>query len=158
MKITRNIPEQLVIENRPWIISLALIAGGLLFFGIGLSIFLSGELMGLFFMMGSIIPFGLLFAFARRVQVLFLKNEGKLIFRRRNLLGGSVVEHPLEEVGEAIVQTSRGNSDGGPTHRVSLVFPKGQSVGTHPITIAYDNFSDHHGMADTINQWLAEAR
>lgn len=156
MKVTRNIPDQLVIENRPWVLCLALIAGGLLFFGIGLSIFMSGELLGLLFMALSSIPFGLLFAFARRVQVLFLKQQAKIVFRRRNLLGSSVVEHDLTEVSEAIVQTSKGSGDGGPTHRVALVIPKGQSEGTYPLTLAYDNFGNHRAMAQTINQWLAQ--
>jgi len=158
MKVTRNIPEQLVIENRPWILALALVAGGLLFFGVGLSIFLGGEALGLLFMALSIVPFAMLFVFARRVQVLFLKPQGKLVFRRRNLLGSTVVEHDLNEVSEAIVQTSQGNGDGGPTHRVALVIPKGQSAGTHPLTLAYDNFGRHDIMAQTINQWLADAR
>jgi len=152
MKVTRNIPEQLIIENRPWVISLALIATGLIFIGIGLSIFLSGELMGLFFMVMGLVPFGLLFAFARRTQALFLGPEGKLIIRRRTLLGGSTIEHRLDEVGKAIVQSSTG--DNGATYRVALIFPEGQSAGTHPLTLAYDNYGDHHGMADTINAWL----
>ncbi|WP_298257902.1 hypothetical protein [uncultured Litoreibacter sp.] len=157
MKITRNLPEQLIVENRPWILSIALVAGGLIFFGIGLSVFLGGETFGLLFMAASVIPFGLLFAFARRVQVLFLKEQGTLTFRRRTLMGASEVQHDLASISEAIVQTSHG-SDGAPTHRVALIIPEGESAGTHPITLAYDNFSDHHGMANTINTWLAQAR
>ena len=152
MKVTRNIPEQLVIENRPWITSLALVAGGLLFIGIGLSTFLSGELMGLFFMVMGLVPFGMLFAFSRRTQILFLKPEGKLVIRRRTLLGRSEVEHGLDEIGEAIVQSSSG--DNGATYRVALIFPEGQSAGIHPLTLVYDNFGGHDGMADTINAWL----
>ncbi|SFR59006.1 hypothetical protein [Litoreibacter janthinus] len=156
MKVTRNIPEQLVIENRPWVISLALVAGGLLFIGIGLSIFLSGELMGLVFMGLGLIPFGMLFAFARRTQVLFLGPEGKVIIRRRSLLGGSTIEHRIDEVSEAIVQSSTG--DKGTTYRVALSFPHGQSAGIHPLTLVYDNFSDHRGMANIINSWLTAHR
>lgn len=157
MKVTRNIPEQLIIENRPWVISVALIAGGLLFLGIGLSIFLSGEMWGLFFMAASLIPFGLLFAFARRTQVLFLKTDGTLVFRRRTLIGSSSITHRLDEVSNAIVETSH-SSNGGPTHRVALVFNSGQSAGTHPLTLAYDNFGKHHETAHEINAWLAQAR
>ena len=153
MKVTRNLPEQLIIENRPWVVSLALVAGWLLFFGIGLSIFLSGDLMGLIFMVASVVPVILLYFFARRTQVLFLGPQGTLTIRRKTLLGSSTVEHRLHEVDRAIVQTST-SSDGGATYRVALVFPDGQSAGTHPLTLAYTNFGDHHAMADTINAWL----
>lgn len=153
MKVTRNLPEQLIIENRPWVISLALVAGWALFFAIGLSIFLSGQPMGLIFMAASVIPLILIYFFARRTQVLFLRPEGQLIIRRKTLLGSSQVVHELNEVDHAIVQQSS-TKDGGATYRVALVFPEGQSAGTHPLTLAYSNFSDHHGMADTINAWL----
>ncbi|MEP3346831.1 MAG: hypothetical protein ABJN34_09350 [Litoreibacter sp.] len=155
MKITRNNPEQLIIENRPWVVSLGLVAGGLVFLGIGLMIVLNGELLGLTFMGGSLLPFGMLFIFARRVQVLFLRTEGKLVFQRRSLLGSTKVEHQLNEISEAIVQTSHGTGDSGPTHRVALVFSEGQSAGTHPLTMSYDNFSNHDQTASTINLWLA---
>ncbi|SHE97252.1 hypothetical protein SAMN05444273_103311 [Litoreibacter ascidiaceicola] len=156
MKVTRNLPEQLIVENRPWVVSLALVGGWLLFFGIGLSILLSGQAMGLIFMAASFIPVVLLYFFARRTQALFLRSEGKLVIRRKTLLGGSVVEHQLHEVQNAIVQASH-TKKGGTTYRVALVFPEGQSAGIHPLVFAYDNFSDHHGIADTINQWLTQA-
>ncbi|RLJ60716.1 hypothetical protein BCF46_0919 [Litoreibacter meonggei] len=152
MKVTRNIPEQLIVENRPWITSLVLAAGGLLFIGIGISTFLSGELMGLVIMVIGLGPLGMLVPFSRRTQALFLRPEGKLIIRRRSLLGGSVIEHSLDEIGQAIVQSSSGDS--GDTHRVALIFPDGQSAGIHPLTQVYDNFGDHQVMANTINAWL----
>lgn len=156
MKITRNIPDQLIIENTPWVLSLLLGLGGLLFVAIGLSLQVNGIPWGLAFVAASLIPFGLLLAFARRLQILFLRPEREVIIRRRSLLSRSSVTHDLSDVHEAIVQSSRANNS--TTYRVALNLTRGQSAGIHPLTLSYDNFNDHARTVTTINAWLAQAR
>ena len=49
MKITRNLPEQLILDHTPWLFSLIFGGMAFLFFGIGLALMMSGEFFGLIF-------------------------------------------------------------------------------------------------------------
>lgn len=166
MKVTRNTPDQLIVERTPWLLSLLLVLGGLVFLGVGLSILLDGRAhrsaaeawgLGGIFMFFALILFGLLIPFSRRTQVLFLRDPGTVTLRTRSLLGRREVVHRLDEVSRAVVQERR-DSDGDRTYRVSLEIDDGQSAGTHPLTIVYDNVTDHEGLAHKTNAWLDSAR
>ena len=155
MKITRNIPDQLIIENTPWVMSILLVLGGILFLAIGYFLYRDGIAWGLLFCLGSLIPFGLLLAFARRTQILFLRPDNQLVIRRRSLLDSSSVVHLLSDLQDAILQTNISN-DRSTTYRVALNFSAGESAGLHPLTLSYDNFNDHEQTVSTINAWLAQ--
>lgn len=166
MKVTRNTSEQLIIERTPWLLSLLLLAGGMAFMGFGLTSLrdrlLQGNASEAFgfggiFIFFGLIALGLLIPFARRTQVLFLRGPGTLTLRTRSLLGRREVVHRLDEVSRAIVQEKR-DSDGDRTYRVCLEFDEGQSAGTHPLTIVYDNVTDHASVARKINAWLDSTR
>lgn len=158
MKITRDTPEQLIVENRPWLMGLLLIGFTLVFVGVGIGLLVSGEWMGLIFGLGGG-GIGLLafWAFVRRTQVIFHRGQGYCERRERSLTGMQVVRHRLDEISRAVVEESR-SSKGSTTRRTTLVIEQGESAGRHPITKAYDNFNRHRRIAARINDWLAEAR
>ncbi|MEM9584638.1 MAG: hypothetical protein AAGA08_16125 [Pseudomonadota bacterium] len=155
MKITRHTPEHLIISENPIWIAVLLVFMGLVFLGFGLGLIFTGEWLGLFPVVMSLMPFGFLFIFVRRVQVIFNGPEGTLTVQRKNLHRAFTVVHDLADVSEADLETSRG--DKGAVHRVTLVLT-GESAGRHPITQAYSNVGNHRGAADAINQWLAAHR
>ncbi|WP_299300979.1 hypothetical protein [uncultured Litoreibacter sp.] len=155
MKITRNTPEQLIVGENPVWVAVLLVSMGMIFLGIGLSITLSGELMGLIFAAASLLPFSFLFIFVRRVQLIFEASKGTLTIQRKNLRAATTVVHDLTDVQGAELETSHG--DNSRLYRVTLVLT-GQSAGRHPITQAYSNVGNHQGVHDAINAWLDSLR
>jgi hypothetical protein len=156
MKVTTDTAEMLIIDDRPVILGLALIAFILVFVGIGLGLLLSGEWSGLLFaLIGGGLGFLALWAFVRRVQVVFLRPDGWVELRRKNLFGGSRLRLALDEIDGAVIEESS-SSDGGATYRVALV-AHGESAGHHPLTLAYSNVGHPHEVAAKINAWLGVA-
>ena len=151
MKVTRDTPQHLIVgENPVWV---GLLTGGLafIFTAISLTLVLSGELFGLFFLVGTCVGLLTMFLFVRRVQLIFDRDAGTLTIQRKNLRRASQVEHLLSEVDRAELE---GN---GNMLRVVLIMT-GQSAGRHPLTQAYSNVGDHHNVAGAINRWLRNMR
>lgn len=158
MKITSDTPDLLVIDDRPLFIGIALGVFILIFVGIGLAMLLDGLWAGLIFIIvGGGLGLGAFWAFVRRVQVVFHRPEAWVEFRRRNLFGGSRVRHRLDEIDRAEIEETT-SSEGNVLARVVLVIERGQSVGRHPITLAYSSGSAHLHIAEAINRWLDAVR
>ncbi len=154
MKITTDTPDLLIIDDRPLFLGIILVLFILVFAAIGLGLTFSGMAWGLIFVViGGGMGFGLFWAFVRRVQVVFHRPDGYVEFRRRNIFGASRVRHALHEIDRAEIEESH-SSEGGTTWRVVLVIERGQSVGRHPITLAYSSGTGHHETAAAINRWL----
>lgn len=156
MKVTRNTPNQLIIEERPWIAGAALVIMMLVMLGIGLDMILSGNPFGLLVMAAMVIPLLFIFIFVRRVQVVFHRPEGWVEIRRQNIHRRSTVRHSLSEISSASVDTS--HSGDSPTHRVILHILDGQSAGDHPLTQYLVSGNGSHRAAEAINDWLAQSR
>lgn len=158
MKITADTPDLLIVEDRPILLGLGLIAFILIFVGVGVGLVLSGESWGsIFALFGGGMGLVAFWAFVRRAQVVFHRPEGWVEIRRKNLFGSSRVRFDLADISRAEVATSRG-SEGGATYRVVLVIDRGQSVGRHPVTLAYSSGASHHIVEAKINDWLGKAR
>ena len=158
MKITHHTDTLLIVEDRPMLIGILIIMFVLIFVGVGLSMVLSGEWAGLFFIFGGG-SMGLLsfWAFVRRAQAVFSVDQNSVDLRERTIFRYKSVRHSLKEISRAIVEVSH-SGDNGPTRRLALQIDAGQSAGTHPVTLAYSNYGKHHAVADTINAWLDSAR
>lgn len=158
MKITTDTPDLLIVEDRPILLGLGLIVFIMIFVGIGIGLMLSGEGWGITFtLIGGGLGFLAFWALVRRVQVVFHRPENWVEFRRKNILSGSRVRHALSDISRAEVESSHG-SEGSTTYRVVLVFDRGQSLGRHPITLAYSSGSSHHLIQAKINNWLGKTR
>lgn len=157
LKVTADTPDLLILDDKPLLIGAMLIVFILVFLGAGFMIVMSGEPLGILFgLFGGGMGLAAFAVFVRRVQVVFHRAEGYVELRRRNLFGGSRVRHDLSEIARAEIEESRSN-DGGPLWRVVLVIEEGQSVGRHPVTLAYSNGRGHQRAADAINRWLDAA-
>jgi len=158
LKITADTPELLILDDKPLFLGVMLIVFILVFVGAAAMIVMSGEPWGILFgLFGGGMGLAAFAVFVRRVQVVFHRPEGYVEFRRRNIFGGSRVRHRLEEIARAELEESR-SDDGGPLWRVVLVIEEGQSVGRHPVTLAYTNGRGHQRAAEAINRWLDAAR
>lgn len=158
MKVTTDTPELLIVESRPVFLAIGLVVFILLFVGIGFAVMAAGEWWGIVFpVFGGGLGLVGLWAFVRRVQVVFHRPDAYVELRRRNLFGASRVRYGLAEIDHAEIEESH-SSESGTTYRVVLVIERGQSTGRHPLTLAYSSGAGHQIAADTINRWLEAAR
>ncbi|MEM6305267.1 MAG: hypothetical protein AAF744_11130 [Pseudomonadota bacterium] len=155
MKVLRDTPEQLIIENNPIWLAVFLTGFALIFLGIGLFTMSTDFWLGLAFVAGGVLA-GTVFliSFVRRTQVIFDRPQNRVEMRRRSLLGYSTRSWALEHFARADVQSSR--SDNSTTYRAVMVFDGGMDAGTHPITLVYSSGSGAQRACDAINRWLAQ--
>ncbi len=158
MKVIRDTPKQLIIENNPIWLAVFISVFGLVFMGISL-VMLSEEFwVGCAFLMtGLVVIVAFNLAFTRRTQFIF-DGPGNLVeMRRKSLLGFSKHRWALEHLDGAIVQSSR--SDKTTTYRAALVFGGGMDAGavpgTVPVTFAYSSGKGADLAANAVNRWLA---
>lgn len=154
MKVTRDTPEQLIVENNPILLAIFVSVFGLIFVGIGLANIAEDFSMGLLFILGGLI-FGVGFnmIFVRRTQLILDAPRNLIELRRRSWIRYSAMTWELRYLDRAIVQTS--HSGDTPTHRAALIINGGMDVGTHPITLVYSSGSGAKRAADAINRWHA---
>ncbi len=161
MKITRDTPDQLILENKPWVIGALMIFMFVVFTGAGLMAIASGEILfgALFALLGGGVSAGCFAAFVRRTMVIFDRPGGTINLRRKGVFGMTDVTHELRHLDRAVVQTSHStDSDGhsSTTHRCAIILNGGMSAGTHPLTLVYSSGSGADRAADAINRWLRQ--
>jgi hypothetical protein len=158
MKIVRNTPEQLIIEETPWVLGIMLVFFILAFVGPGLFLVTQGEVIGLFFAAvgGGLGVMGLV-VFVQRVQVILDTTTDEVIVRRRSVLRYTQEVHPLSELAEAQLDTTRG-SKGTIMNRPVLIFDRGMSAGPLPIIASYTSGQGPRRAVSAINGWLQATR
>ena len=148
MKVTRNTPARLIIEDRPMLISIML---GLFFLGTltgALFSWAAGEMfVALFFTAFTAFIALFIFVFVRRVQVIFDRLTDTITFRARNFRNYSETVYPLHELSHA-------EKHGYDTARCVLIFDKGMSAGEHPLTAYSTSGPAPQRVTDAINAWL----
>lgn len=150
MKITTHTPDLLIVEDRPWLIGLAMTGFTLFIVVAGVATWADGNpVKGVFILLlAALAGGGGFWAFVRRSQAVFHRPEGWVELRSRTVTGPSRVRHKLSEIDAALVE------DYSDSHRVVLRIPSGESEGRHPITPVYTSGSHHEAIAATINDWL----
>ena len=154
MKITRDVPQQLIVENNPVWLAILVSAFGLVFFAIGMSTLGSEPMTGLIFMLGGLgMALGFNMIFIRRTQLILDAGRGQIELRRRGWINHTVMTWELRYLERALVQTSRsGDTD---THRAALVISGGMDAGVHPITLVYASGGGARRAVEAINRWHA---
>ena len=154
MKVTRDTPDQLIIENNPLWLAILVSLFGLTFLGIGLANFGSDPGTGaIFALCGLGIAVGFNMIFIRRTQLILDRSRQLVELRRRSWFGYSRMTWDLRHLSGAIVQTSRsGDTD---THRAALVFDGGMDAGTHPVTLVYSSGRGARRAKEAIDAWRA---
>lgn len=157
MKIVRESADQLIIENNPIWLAAFVTLFGLVFLGIGLSVFGTEPGTGLAFIAGGLgIAIGFNMIFVRLTQLILDKPRDLVELRRRGWLEYSSLTWELRYLDRAIVETSRsGDTD---THRAALVISGGMDAGTHPITWVYSSGRGASRAMNAVNGWLDSHR
>lgn len=155
MKVVRNTPEQLILRSVPWVLGI-IFAGAILgMTAAALNGLLEGDYtFALMMMLFGPVFMGLFFAlFIRRDDLILDRSRDLLELRHATVLGRHKVQHKLQHLSKAMVQTS--NSDNAKTHRVALVLESGMDAGVHPVTEVYTSGYGATRAVDAINAWLA---
>ncbi|MFT7593134.1 MAG: hypothetical protein ACI8R4_000446 [Paracoccaceae bacterium] len=154
MKVTRNTPDQLIVADTPWLIGLMMIFFIMVFVGAGMAMVLSGDMLGLLFIIvGGGLGIGAFAAFVRRVQVILDRPTDSITIRARTLFGYSEVRHKLSSLSRAVLQSTT-SSKGNTLHRPALVLDQGMSAGDHPIVKTYANTGGAAHIVKAVNTWL----
>lgn len=153
MKVTRDTPEQLIVENNPIWLAVFVSLFGLIFVGVGLSLLGSETGMAMLFIGGGLaIGIGFNMIFIRRTQLILDQARNLVELRRRSWLGYSSRTWELQYLKRAEVQTSRsGDTD---THRAVLIIDGGMDAGDHPLTLVYSSGSGARRAQAAVNDWL----
>ncbi|PJI85246.1 hypothetical protein BC777_3246 [Yoonia maricola] len=157
MKIVRNTPEQLVLRSVPWIIAIMLSAMLLGVIAFGLNALFEGDLADTFWGLFAIPLFVSIFLviFVRRDDLILDRNLNLLELRHSTFRGRTRVQHKLEHLHRAKLQSSRSNK-GSTTYRIALVLDGGMDAGTHPVTPVYASGNGAKRGVEAINDWLAQ--
>lgn len=154
MKITRNTPDQLIIENNPLWLAIFISVFSLVFVGIGLFTIRTEPGTGIAFLLGGLVMGGgFTTAFIRRTQLILDRPRNLVELRRKSLLGYHRRSWDLHDLDRALVETSHSSDTN--TYRAALHFSGGMDAGTHPVTLVYSSGSGARRAETAINDWLA---
>ena len=156
MKIVENTPDRLVLKSVPWVMGILLCGFMLACIAFGLSALMDGNMKDAFWGLLALPLFLSLFllVFVRRDDLTLDRSQNLLELRHSTFRGRMRVQHKLEHLDRAMIQSSR-NENGGKTHRIALILDGGMDAGTHPVTSVYTGGNGAKRGADAINDWLA---
>lgn len=166
MKVTRNIPEQLVIEQSTTGLLILSSLFSLTFIAIGL-VFMSYVSMfgALFVVAGAFVGGVQSLAFASRVQLVLDGPRNRVELRTRSFFSYHATIWALDRLERAILQTTevtKTDKDNKSTthvlHRPVLIFSAGEGDPEQPVTQSSSTGPAAEQTADVINQWLDRAR
>ena len=158
MKIAHNTPEQLVLKSVPWFLVITLSILLLVAVAFGMNALSTGALVPAFFysIVAPLVIAALLVLFARRDDLILDRHHNLLELRHSTLRGRTRVQHKLEHLQEAELQSRKWRKDNKTYYRVALVLNGGMDAGTHPITSSYTGGNGSKRAVDAINAWLAQ--
>jgi hypothetical protein len=114
MKIKQNAPQNLVLEDTPWLVGIGTIVFTLFLFGVGISGLISGQVKdGLGFIGVGAVFLGVAAYFVQRVQVILNAEDDTLTIRRSSYLRRSQITHRLQDVVCAELDITQSTDDGG---------------------------------------------
>lgn len=150
MKPLTNTPDLLVLDHKPWLMSLAMLAGLINFLGVGLNALMEGEILfGVMFSgIGTLAWGGCFLAFSRRVQLIFDARAGQIVKRKRSFFGYAQDVYPLAALRGAELEETR--RDGSSMYRPVLVLDGQANL---PVVSYYTSGSDPRRTVDAINAW-----
>ncbi len=152
MKVTRDTPDQLILEDVPVVLGIGLFLFLMAFVLPGGLLMVFGEwVIGLFFVVfGGGLALLAIVAFVQRRQVILDRASGTLTIRSANILNRDQQVHPLSEVSGAEVRVRPGSQ----SVFAAIVIPDGEARGVYPLGATSARGSDPAMMAQRVNRWL----
>ena len=163
MKVAHNTPDQLILDDRPWLLGGLLVLLILIFAGFGLQALLAGRGAGLLGLAGAALWGVALVVFVRRTTVTFDRGAGQITRHVKSLRRATTTLWPLSGVSKADIETrlSRNSGKHGkgrvtPMHRPVLHWTDGSPA--TPLMEVYVNGDGASETAAAINRWLQSSR
>ncbi|MCV3271787.1 hypothetical protein [Roseobacter sinensis] len=160
MKVLIDTPDRLVLEHRPILFGLGLVALTLLLVYAAMIHYAEGRAATghfVFFITAALMGPAFWFA-VERVQVTFDRHAGTVTWRVRRLSGDRVETYSLDQVTRAMLQTRKGDHDSSDTHRVALVLGADRWENRQGLTRSYRSGPQAERIVGQINRWLDSAR
>jgi hypothetical protein len=160
MKVIRDTPTQLIVENTPWMFAIMLGIMALIAFATAFILLFSGSLVGgiLVGLVSAVIfPFTLYYV-VQRVQIIFDTPTNTMKIRKRTLLRYTTIAHDLHHLSHAELDTNIDSDDSTQTHCPIFVLSGGMSAGRHKMTPTHQSGHGPKRIVDAVNQWLNAAR
>ncbi|PTX54419.1 hypothetical protein C8N43_3233 [Litoreibacter ponti] len=156
MRITRNIPAQLIVEHKP-LGPLAIAAVGAFICSVMWSgrMFQGSQDAYYWLAAAGACAVAMLF-FARRRQTMFLRDEGQVVLRLRTVFGHTEEVRPLSDALMTIVE-ERMNQDMELKMRLLLLWREGSGFEPYPLALDFETPVGHKEEAAEINAWLDAA-
>ncbi|MDV7142508.1 hypothetical protein R3X27_07410 [Tropicimonas sp. TH_r6] len=157
MKITRQTHSQLVLDYRPWPLTIGLALFILFFAGAGITMLMRGDPFGLVYIFGGG-GIGLLcmLVFVERLQLILNRQSGNVRMRRRTLRGYHEDVQPLRSLLGARVELSQSRGRE-PSSRLVLVFDSPTGPMARPLAGVSVTGSGVGPAAQAVNDWLGIA-
>lgn len=155
MKVIHRSDTLLMLEDRPWLLGLFLIAMALTFLVSGMAIIAKGMIFSGLFMgvVGTGLPLLIGALMVQRVRLTFDRTSGQLTRTLRSIRGLKQESHPIDRLVEAFVDA---NTDGdGITYRMDLRLK--DPPATVPFAAYHTSGRSPHRMAQAVNDWLARS-
>jgi len=158
MKVIQNTPTRLVVQERPWLVSLIVCLVILAMTSEGIALLYQGDFVVSFYILlfALVVALLILFLVARRVQVILDTVSNQMIIRRKPMTQFTSFTHDFNDLSHAYVET-QGDSDGD-THRPVFVLVGGISAGEHHMTIYTQSGLGPEHIVTAVNDWLKDAR
>jgi hypothetical protein len=152
MKVLHQSDTILMLEDRPWLIGILMIAMALVFAFGAMALIGSGEILGGVFvgLIGVGVPVLLGALFVQRVRLTLDRQSGLVTRTRRSVLGLTQATYPLHRLKGAQVDAST-DSDG-TTYRMELRLVDPPE--TVPFTTYYTSGKRPQKVADAVEAWL----
>lgn len=156
MKVTRDTPDHLILEDVPVALGIGLFLFLMAFvLPSGLLMFFGEWAIGLFFIVfGGGLGLLAIVVFVQRRQVILDRAAGTLTIRSASILHRDQQVHPLSEVSGAEVRIS----PGGQSLFAAIIIPDGEAKGVYPLGASSAKGPDPATVAQTINRWLGAAK
>ncbi len=157
MKITRQTHSQLVLEYRPWPLTIGLSLFILFFVAAGVTMLVRGDPFGLVYVFGGGgIGLLCLLVFVERLQLILDRQAGEVCMRRRTLRGYHQDVQPLNSLLGARVEISQSRGRE-PSSRLVLVFETPAGPIARPLAGVSVTGSGVGPAATAVNDWLGVA-
>ena len=160
MKIAHNTPDQLILDDRPWLLGGLLVLLIVIFAGFGLQALFAGRGAGLLGLVGAAFWGVALVVFVRRTTVTFDRPTGQITRHVKSLRRATTTLWPLASVSKADTETrlGRNSRQAGraritPMHRPVLHWTDGGPA--TPLIEVYVNGDGAGQTAAAINTWIS---
>ncbi|QYK42642.1 MAG: hypothetical protein KF887_05910 [Paracoccaceae bacterium] len=156
MRVRQDTPERLVLEDRPWVMGIAMAGGVLIFVAVAITTLAEAPWLAVGMLGGAALFGGIGAVLIRRSIAIFDRAAGAMVWREVRIGATREETVALRDIRAAVVQTGSTGGSGATTRRCALRVDGRAEV--LPLTVVYSSGSGAVQAAEAVNRWLAGNR